>query len=202
MDRLFDSTLYCLALINPISKVFILTILGEKESGAELRRTSIRASGIALVILLLFAFAGTFILREIFHVEVYSLRVAGGIVLFSVGFKALWKGVFFEVDDKNRFADLSIVPLASPMIAGPATITAAVSLAAEPDVGPAATAISLTLAVLVNLLVMLSAPWVGRALQRHNVMGALIRITGLIVATIAVQMILSGLGEWMRLAGR
>lgn len=194
MDEIIGATLYMLALINPISKVFILSLLASRFTARQLRMTSIRSSGIALVILLSLAAAGHLILHFVFHVEVYSLRIAGGIILFAIGYKALTQGVFFESDAAEKMADISIVPLASPMIAGPATITAAISFPGE--FGLFKTCAALILALGLNLVVMLSARQIGAILSSHNLMGALIRITGLIVATIAVQMVLSGVGEW------
>jgi len=83
------------------------------------------------------------------------------------------------------------------MIAGPATITAAVSFPAK--YGLSITALSIIAAVAVNLFIMLLSPGITGSLIRHNIMGALIRITGLIVATIGVQMILDGFGEYLHL---
>jgi multiple antibiotic resistance protein len=118
------------------------------------------------------------------------------VVLFWVGFTALRRGVFFEQEAHARFADLAIVPLACPMIAGPATIAASITLAAHD--GVAQPIISLLLAILVNCVIMLLARPIASVLTRFNILGALIRITGLIVMTIGVQMVLAGLHEWLR----
>ena len=187
-------SLYLLAMINPISKICILSVFSSDVERREMRHVVVTSTAVALGILLVVMLAGDFILREVFRVELYSLRVAGGAVLFWVGFKALTKGVFFEVGAQERFRDLSIVPLASPMIAGPATIAASLSLAAE--AGLAAAVAAMAIAVGVNMLLMLASRRIGAALTRYNVMGALIRITGLIVTAIAVQMALKGLAEW------
>jgi len=61
------------------------------------------------------------------------------------------------------------------------------------------TIVAIVLGLSINLAVMVSSRVIGRFLTVHNIMGALIRITGLIVATIAVQMVLGGLGTWARL---
>jgi multiple antibiotic resistance protein len=197
MRELLASTLYMLALINPVSKVLILSMLPKDAQTIAIAKISLRASGIALAILLVLAAAGNFILSTIFHVQLYSLQVAGGLILLYIGFNALTKGVFFEIDAKESIADISVVPLASPLIAGPATITAAITFSVEHSFLEAC--IAITLAVIINLLIMLSSRRLGGFLLGHNVMGALIRVTGLVVATIAVQMILSGLSTWRAL---
>jgi multiple antibiotic resistance protein len=190
-----DCTLALIALINPISKIFLITTLKESTNTSGLNNIIVRSSIIALVILLIFTFIGNFLLVKFFNIQIYSLKIAGGIVLVFRGFEALNKGVFFELSHNQKLEDLSIVPLASPMIAGPATITAAVSFPAK--YGLTVTALSILAAVAVNLFIMLISPRIAGALSKHNIMGALIRITGLIAATIGVQMILDGLGEYI-----
>ena len=123
----------------------------------------------------------------------HSLKTAAGIILFFVGYHALNKGVFFEVDEKKKHEDLSLVPLASPMIAGPATITAAISLNTEH--GYLLGASCITLAILGNLLVMLLYRHVSSFMVRYQLMGALVRITGLIVTAISVEMVFSGIED-------
>ena len=123
---IFVNALYLLALINPVSKIAVLSGLAAKEGRrdmvAAVRKSSFTAAGILLGAM----FFGDIILQQIFHVELYSLRVSGGVVLFWVGFNALRKGVFFEQDSAEHALDLAVVPLACPMIAGPATIAAAI----------------------------------------------------------------------------
>lgn len=193
-EAFVQTSLYFLALINPPSKVFLLSSMDPPYSRAELLKVSVTASSVALVILLLLSGIGHFILHEVFRVEIYSLQVAGGIVLFIIGLTAVRKGRFFE-QDFHGATDISIVPLAAPLIAGPGTITAAISFAATQ--GVAITALSLTTALAVNFLVMLMSVWIGRILERLHAFGPLIRITGLIVTAVAVQMTLSGLSQWL-----
>lgn len=201
LRQFLDCAVYLVVLINPVSKISILSMFPSENTREETRSIVIRSSVIALGILLSFALAGHFILDRLFHVEVYSLKVAGGIVLFAIGYKALSRGVFFETDDKHKLSDMSIVPLASPMIAGPATITASIGFALDPKYGLSVTALALIAAVTVNLVLMLLTPLISNFLRHFNLMGALIRITGLIAATIAIQMILGGAGDWARDTG-
>lgn len=192
---ILDCVLSLLALINPVSKIFIMSTIAEKSSFREVERISIRASLVAAIILLTFLFIGNPLLTHVFHVHIYSFKIAGGLVLAYRGFEALNKGLFFELKHTKKYEDFSIVPLASPMIAGPATITASVSFPAKYGMG--ITTLSIVVAVLINLLIMLTARHIHAHLKRHNVMGALIRITGLIVATIGIQMVLDGAGEYV-----
>jgi multiple antibiotic resistance protein len=194
--EIFLNSLYLLALINPISKICILSVFSkDSESRKEFNKIVTSSTLIALLILTMIMLFGEFLFYSFLRIDLYSLKVAGGCVLFWVGFKALSKGVFFEHGAQTRLSEISIVPLASPMIAGPATIAAALPMAVSN--GFAVSFAAVTVAVLLNMVFMLLAHPIGNVLVRFNIMGALIRITGLIVATIGVQMILSGVAKWL-----
>jgi multiple antibiotic resistance protein len=194
--EIFLNSLYLLALINPISKICILSVFSKDlESKDEMRKIVTKSTFIALLILTMVMLGGEFLFYSFLRVELYSLRVAGGCILFWVGFKALSKGVFFETGSQTRLSEISIVPLASPMIAGPATIAAALPMAVSK--GFTISFAAVFIAIIVNMVFMLLAKPIGSILVRFNIMGALIRITGLIVATIGVQMVLSGISTWL-----
>jgi multiple antibiotic resistance protein len=194
--QIFVDSLYILALLNPVSKISVLSTVSLAEGTEELRPICVKSSVIAAIILILTMIFGDFILRRVFHIELHSLQIAGGFVLLWVGFKALQRGVFFERDVPSRFADIAIVPLACPMIAGPAAITASLALGAHRGLFLAVS--SVLIALLINLAVMLLAKAIAAMLARFNFLGALIRITGLIVMTMGVQMSLDGVTHWIK----
>ena len=195
MKEIIINTLYLLALINPVSKISILTVFTHQADKKEMASISIKTTLVALVILVLTMFVGKLVLNKIFQVDLFSLKIAGGLVLFWMGFGALRKGVFFEHGVQERFSDISLVPLACPMIAGPATITAVIAL--HINSGTIKTVIPVTLAIFVNLIFMILAIPIGKILQKFNMLGAIIRLTGLIVTTIGVQMVLDGASMWI-----
>lgn len=194
-----QSALYFLALINPASKVFLLCSMEPRPARRDLWGLAGRATVAAWSILIVLSALGRFLLHDVFHVELYSLKVAGGVVLFVIGLTAVRKGRFYEGELQGRPNpfDLAVVPIGAPLIAGPGTITVAISFASEH--GLALTLVSLTVALAVNFAIMLSALGIGRVLERIHATGPLVRITGLIVAAVAVQMVLTGLGEWLHL---
>ena len=194
LNQVLVNMLYILALLNPISKVAVLSATSSEEL-QDLRGVVLKSTLVAAGILLGVMFFGQIILRDIFHVELYALRIAGGTVLLTSGFNALRKGVFFEKDTHARFADLAIVPLACPMIAGPATIAASLALAARLGLWIPLCAVVLALGI--NAVIMLFSQIIGRVLVKFNILGAVIRITGLIVMTMGVQMVLDGMGQWL-----
>ena len=195
MALLLNSFLYLLAVINPVSKVAVLVTLRDRDPTIKLPSVALRATAAGLGILLAFAVLGNILLTWVFHVELDSFRIAGGLVLGAMGFRALTKGVFFELDRNAKLSQLSIVPLASPMIAGPATITVVIGFATELGIGH--TAVVTLAALAANLCIMLLSERIGRLLKHFNVMGALIRITGLIILTMGIQMVMTGLTGWL-----
>lgn len=193
---LLETSIYFLALINPASKVLLLSSMQPPLSRQQIWEISVKSTLIAFFILALLATFGHWILAGIFHVEVYALKIAGGIILFLFGLKAVQQGIFYEKDPHQlRPSEISVVPLGAPLIAGPGTITASISYASEH--GVPATLLALLLALAVNLLCMLLSRGIGNLLERLHATGPLIRITGLIVSAVAVQMICAGTSEWL-----
>jgi multiple antibiotic resistance protein len=195
LSQIIENSLYFLALINPISKVLFIASKYPPYSSKELFSLAIRSSIVALLILVILASIGDFLMVNIFHVEIYSLSVAGGIILFTIGLNAVRKGRFFEEDKNNNLPDISIVPLAAPLIAGPGTMTAAISFASMN--GLTITIICISIAILINLFFMLLSFQINRTVEKLHATEPLIRIMGLIVTAVAMQMIFSGCATWI-----
>lgn len=184
-----------LALVNPIQKVLIITSLQERFSVRDLRYISIKSTITATLILIFFLYLGDITFTYVFRVELYSFQVTCGAVLMYNGLSGLLKGFFLKVDENIKLADLTTVPIAIPMIAGPATITAAVTFPMQ--YGRWITIVAILTALVVNLFFMLEARRIGSFLIKYNFMNPLIRIIGLIVATIGLQMVFDGIGVFI-----
>ena len=195
--KLFISCFVALiALVNPIHKVFVMNSLQAQFDDKSLKFISIKSTITALIILILFLLLGQLLFNYFFHVEIYAFQITCGVVLFYNGISGLQKGLFIKMDDNKSIKDIIAVPIAIPMIAGPATITAAVTFPAH--YGRVTTILALTASLFINFIFMIYAKNIGKLLNRLNLMNSLIRIFGLIVATIGVQMILTGIQEFVR----
>lgn len=179
------------ALVNPIQKVFVITSLQQQFDIKSTKIIAVKASITALIILLFFYLVGNIVLNYVFRIELYAFQITCGVVLFYNGLSGLQKGMFLKLERNMTIRDISAVPIAMPMIAGPATITAAVTFYA--DYGHVITIISIVAALAVNLVFMLYANKIGKVLSKYNLMNPLVRIFGLIVATIGTQMVLNGI---------
>ena len=119
--KLLENSLYLLALLNPASKVMFLSAYEPALTKRQIWELSWKSSLAALIILIVLAGAGEIVLRRVFKVELYSLRITGGLILFMIGWTAVREGRFIQKQEHNlrdNFTELSLVPLAAPLIAG------------------------------------------------------------------------------------
>ena len=184
------------ALVNPVHKILVITSLQNQFTVQELKYISLKSYITALIILIFFLFLCELVFGYVFHIELYAFQITCGVVLIINGLSGLQKGIFLKIDKNIKLDDVTAVPIAMPMIAGPATITAAITYSV--DYGRIITIISIVVALILNLLLMLYAQIIGKYLIKYNIMNALIRITGLIVATIGFQMALTGIASFIK----
>lgn len=192
--EVLENLLYMLALLNPASKILFLASYEPKLTKKQNLELSWKSSLAAFLILALLAGVGDFLLRRIFRVELYSLQITGGLVVFLLGWTAIREGRFIQRQQnemRENFTDISLVPLAAPLIAGPGTIAAAIASTGQSGWG--LTCLALSGAILINFILMLFAHSINTFLTKTHLIGPLIRLTGLIIAAVAMQMILSGL---------
>lgn len=188
-----------LALVNPIQKIFLMTSLQDQLTEKELKYIAFKSSLTAFIILILFLALGNAIFNYVFRIDLYAFRVTCGAVLVYSGWNALQKGVLINISKEMRIQDISSVPIAIPMIAGPGTITAAVTFPAQ--YGVLVTVAAIFAALGINYIIMFFSKSIGRILIELNVMSALVRIIGLIIATIGVQMIFDGISAYLKVSG-
>jgi multiple antibiotic resistance protein len=188
----FGETFVTLVVImDPIGAAPIFVTLTRNLEPDARRRAALRASAAALGLVLLFAAGGEAVLRYL-GVSIESLSIAGGLLLLLLALEML-RGLDVpeEVSDD---VDVALVPLASPLVAGPGAIATAMVLArrygsAEGRVGVFAGILCAVAVVGVSLLV---ADWVARRLPpafTHFVT----RVLGLLLAGIGMQLILNGI---------
>ncbi len=152
----------------------------------------IREMLIALVALVLFLFLGQYILA-LLQVSYGSLGAAGGIILFLIAIRMIFpapRGLFGEETDGEPF----VVPLAIPLVAGPAAMaTLMLLMAREPANWPRWLA-ALLIAWVVSGAILLLAERIARLLGRRA-LTAIERLMGLILTAVAVEMFITGVGQ-------
>lgn len=187
---------FMLAIVNPVSKIFIVATMSPPCSQRQINFMARRANITAGLILIATALAGSLFL-SFFNIHISSLRVAGGIVMFLIGLQMVNDTGLAKPQDGARFEDVAIVPLATPMTAGPGSIAAVIALSAQR--GSLSVVLVVILTLLANYILMRASNRIGRVLVRFRLMNPLAKLTGLLVTAIAAEMLLSGLGEWLKM---
>jgi membrane protein, MarC family len=198
-EQFFSVFVTMLALVNPVQKIFVMLSLDSQLTERDRRYIAIKSNIVAAVILLLFLALGNAIFTYIFNINLYAFRITCGFVLLYNGFIALQEGILIKLDPQTNINDVSAVPIAMPMIAGPGTITAAVTLPNQD--GTIVTILAILAVIATNTFIMLNSKYLGGFLNRFNLMSPLIRILGLIIATIGVQMCFTGIKEFLEVIG-
>jgi multiple antibiotic resistance protein len=192
----FSTALLLFLVIDPVGNIpaFLVILKGVPEERH--KQIILRELFIALLALVLFLFLGQFILA-ILQVSQGSLGVAGGIILFLIALRMIFpvpKGVFGEEADTT---EPFIVPLAIPLIAGPAAMaTLMLLMARAPTEWPQWLA-ALLIAWSISGVILLSADQLARLLGRRT-LTAIERLMGLVLTAVAVQMFIDGSGQAYR----
>ncbi|MDM7940004.1 MAG: NAAT family transporter [Methanothrix sp.] len=185
-------------IVNPIEATMIFVTLTADMNALEKSHVYRRTTLVAFSIAILFSIAGEFVLR-IFGITVDSLRVAGGILLFLVaidmlrGVRQQKKVTEAELRDANQREDVSVFPLAIPLLTGPGAITTVVVLmgAASTIAEKALVLLAIVLTFLITFFVLRFSEYIDQALGVTGIM-VLTGIMGLILGAVAVNFVATG----------
>jgi multiple antibiotic resistance protein len=181
--------------IDPIGNVAIFAALTASLTRAERRRTALRATVYAAVILVVAVVAGQIILDAI-GIHLHSLKVAGGIILFLFGLQMLFGRMDEKAGAPEAGRDLAVFPLAVPSIAGPGAMMAVILLT-DNDVYTVAeqaqTGVVLLVVLLLTYILLLFSDAILRIIGRSGA-AILVRVMGIILCSLAVEIVLTTLG--------
>jgi multiple antibiotic resistance protein len=188
----FGETFVTLVVImDPIGAAPIFVMLTRNQTPETRRRAALRASLAALGLVLAFAVAGEAVLRYL-GVSIESLSIAGGLLLLLLALEML-RGLDIS-HEPNEDVDVALVPLASPLVAGPGAIATAMVLSRRYGTtsGHVGVVVGIVCAVAVVGVSLVVADWVAQRLPpafTHFVT----RVLGLLLAGIGMQLILNGI---------
>lgn len=194
------------AIVNPIGKIPVWAEASAGSDRAVRWRLALMVTGTAAAILVLALLAGREALA-LFAIDLPSFRVAGGIIILLTALEML-RGVAVRVDSeaededahayeraKARFRDV-VIPVAMPILAGPGSITTVIvygsRVTAWAEYGLLLAVLG---AVMVLVLGVLLASERIRDLVGDMALDVQTRLFGLILAAIAMQLVLEGLGD-------
>lgn len=179
--------------MDPLGNMPVFNAVLARFEPKERIRIVARELVFALVILLVFLFAGTQILA-VFGLTQPSLNITGGVLLFIIALRMVFPKA--SRDEAEIEEDPFIVPLAMPLIAGPSTIAVLLFLSSSQPEQIWDWCIALVLAWSVTTIVLVSSPLLMRFLGTRGVR-ALERLTGMILVLIATQMLLNGVRDFL-----
>ncbi|MBU2032697.1 MAG: MarC family protein [Alphaproteobacteria bacterium] len=200
MNELFVSAFITLfVVIDPPGCAPIYAGLTKDASAPERRNMAIRASVIALAILLGFALFGEQLLGAL-HIQLDSFRIAGGLMLFWIAFEMVFEKRTQRREERaekiaaSEVEDVSVFPMAMPMLAGPGAIAAIMLLMNEAaDLTDQLMVLGALGAVLAITMVALIAAGPLMRLFGDQVEAVVTRLLGVLLAALAMQYVIDGL---------
>ena len=189
--------------INPIATLALFAGLTASLSRADRHLTALRACIYATVILVVAMTAGQVILDAI-GIHMHSLKVAGGVILFLFGVRMLFGTMDKAEKSPEEGRDLAVFPLAVPAIAGPGAMMAAIVLT-DNDVYTVPqrleTGVVLLVVLFITYLLLLFSDAILKVIGRQGA-SVLVRVMGLILCSLAVEIVLTalGVGPWTAVA--
>ena len=200
MSELFVSAFVTfLVIIDPPGCAPIFYGLTQGAAPAERRAMAIRAVLIAAGILLFFGLLGEDLLRAL-GISLSAFRIAGGIMLFLIAIDMVFEKRTERRENRaqevsaSEQEDVSVFPMAIPMIAGPGSIASIMLLVARSE-GLAETLLvfgALAATLVLTLIALLAAAPLMRLLG-HRMEAMITRILGVILAALAAQFVIDGI---------
>jgi len=188
-----EAILALFAIVDPIGNIPILLSVAEHTPNGQSRKAFNTAVTVGMLILLVFSFAGNWVLNRVFHIQLADLQLAGGILLLIIAIDHLIFGVLRRsIEVKGTFSpyEIGCVPLACPLLAGPGAMVT--SLTTLESSGP--------LKAVVAIVVVFGMLWfIMHFIEPiHKILGKMVctvfsKVMCLFIASIGVHMIMSGL---------
>jgi multiple antibiotic resistance protein len=186
-----------LVVVDPVGLVPMFLALAGSREPAERRRIALRAVLTAGGILLVFAVGGSWLLARL-GISLDAFRVAGGILLFQIAVAMVFaqheRETRAEEEEARRRQDISVFPLAIPIIAGPGALASVMILVGEARPHALGLPVVLACTGLVLLLAhgaLLASEPIGRLLGRTGV-NVVTRVLGVLLGALAVQYVADG----------
>ncbi len=181
-------------MINPIGNYPAILALIKDASFQRQKQIMFREGIFVLIIALVFQFFGEYFLRFM-QIDSPALSLCGGILVFLVAINMI-----FHTPKLSGAAAVQqepfIVPIATPLLVGPGTLTIIMLTAAnEPSAMKVTSAI--TIACLGVLGVLMAAPYLQKLLGKRGLQ-ALEQVMGMVLVLMSVEMILGGLGTYIK----
>jgi multiple antibiotic resistance protein len=189
--QIFSMAFALFLLMDPIGNVPIFVSVLKDISPKRQRFIIMRELVIALIILVLFNFLGDALLGFL-NVTMPTILISGGIILFLIAIKMIFPGKGDPDVEMGRSKEPFIVPLAVPLVAGPAVLAAVMLYSGQHKNDTLVSVTAIIIAWLASTIILLSSSLWKKLLGWRGLV-AMERLMGLILTLIAVQMFLEGI---------
>lgn len=199
VEFIFNSFVTLLVVIDPLGLAPIFAALTQGFPEKQKRESAIRGTALGAVILIVFALVGNALLGAL-GIGLPAFRIAGGILLFLLSLDMIFarpsgmrSSTVSEQEEKSYQQDISVFPLAIPLVAGPGGITTV--LLYTSGGGTEQVALFMVVLFVVLLLTLCSLLLAPRIMRLFGETGAnvLSRVLGVLLAALAVQFVLDGI---------
>ncbi len=198
MELIFSTIITLILVMDPVGNIPLFITALKKVSPERRSRVLVREIAIALAIMLVFVFAGKGVLNWL-GIQSYSMPIAGGIILFIISVKLVFNSLEDgETKTNPKDEEPFIVPLAIPLIAGPASLSMLLILSASPDMTALKLLASLLIASAVNAVVLMMSFPISNLLGRRGLI-AMERLMGMLLILMSVNMVMNGVAEFSKL---
>jgi multiple antibiotic resistance protein len=189
-----SATLLLLTIMDPLGNV--ANFIAELRPVPQEKRLRVvaRELVVALVILVVFLFCGPWLLG-LLHLTQEALFISGGVVLFLIALKMIFPPSHRDIDPPQ--VEPFIVPLATPMIAGPSVLATLLVLVSSHPEQMSRWLVALLISWSITAAVLLCAPAITRVLKEKGSL-AVERLMGMLLVMVAVQMFLNGIEFYMK----
>lgn len=191
------------ATIGPLDVAAVFAVLTGNYDPVRRRWCAVRGVLLATAILLLFALAGE-IMLNVFGISLAALRTAGGILLLLISIEMVFarsSGATSTTDEEEKEAstreDIAVFPVATPLIAGPGAMGAAILLMASAEGNVVYQVIVVASLLAMLTLTLVSLLLAGQLIRFLGLTGlnVISRIIGVLLAALAVQFIFDGIAD-------
>jgi len=190
LDRFLRCAIPLFVALDPIGLLFVLGAMAERRTRSQLRTTAVHSVLVAALVSVAFLLVAPAVLRYL-GVVVSDLAVAGGLILVAFALKDLLDPhLSAYVPEQDMGAGSGIIPLAVPLLAGPAVLTTLVLLRSQYGLGLTLGAAASVFAI--TLAIFLAATQLIHLLGRSG-LRILSKILSLILAAYGIMMIRRGL---------
>lgn len=200
-ELLINAFITLLVVVDPIGVAAIFGALTIGAADDYRLKMALKGTALSAVILILFTLVGNPLL-ETLGISLAAFRIAGGVLLFLLSIdmvlardSGLRSTTLRENEEAVHREDISVFPLAIPLIAGPGALTSMLLLTGQGGNGFSATLVVIIVMLLILLITLFSLLFASRIMRLIGVTGSgvISRVLGILLAALAVQFMVDGI---------